>query len=539
MSRRKMKDSDTLIPWNMNDVVINQTEMLVLGSGIAGLFTAIKLSADYKVTVLTKQDIMESNTEHAQGGIAVALSEDDSPEFHYGDTIQAGAGLCNLEAVKILAENGPECVRELIKMGTEFDRLNNQLKFTREAAHSRNRVLHAKGDATGGEIERALVADVKKRPIEVKENIFVIDLLKNYQGEVVGVLALNNQTDRLEAWLAQAVILATGGLGQIYKYTTNPEVTTGDGIAAAYRAGAQLMDMEFIQFHPTALLLPGAPAFLISEATRGEGAKLINSRGEHFMENIPGQELAPRDVVARAIWNQMQDSQVFLDFSNLGAKVKERFPMIYKTCLQYGVNITTTPVPVGPAAHYLMGGVKVTIAGETNLANLYACGECACNGVHGANRLASNSLLDGLVFANAITNRIRAKNNKPARWEEVKPPAGYSLTHRKPSPDLEKIRGEMREIMWANVGIIREKEGLLKAKAKLKALWDEYEPDSKSKNLELANMLTIGLIIVQAALSREESRGGHYRQDFPLTKKEWQKHSVQQRGDSNVRYVSI
>ncbi|HHV63723.1 MAG TPA: L-aspartate oxidase [Peptococcaceae bacterium] len=534
-----MRDSNYLIPWNKNDVERKTTEMLVLGSGIAGLFTAIKLSADFKVTVLTKSNIRESNTEHAQGGIAVALNEDDSPEFHFGDTIKAGAGLCNIEAVKILAENGPECVREIIAMGAQFDKLNDRLKFTREAAHSKSRVLHAKGDATGEEIEKVLVADIKKRSIEVQENVFVIDLLINNQGAVAGVLALNNNTGRLEAWLAKAVILATGGLGRLYKYTTNPEVTTGDGIAAAYRAGAELMDMEFIQFHPTALLLKGAPTFLISEAARGEGAKLINSRGEYFMESIPDQELAPRDVVARAIWNEMREGQVFLDFRNLGTRVKERFPSIYKNCLQYGIDLTTTPVPVGPAAHYLMGGVKVNIAGETNLANLYACGECACNGVHGANRLASNSLLDGLVFAKAITERIRAKNSPLNKWEDIVPPANYPVTAPKPSPDAERMLEKIREIMWSKVGIIRDAEGLKEAMDRLQVLWEEYEPDTKQKSLEVANMLTLSLVIVQAALSRQESRGGHYRSDFPETRNEWQKHSVQQRGVSHVRYVSI
>lgn len=534
-----MKDCDYLIPWNKNNVEVNYTEVLVLGSGVAGLFTAIKLSESYQVTILTKKNIMESNTEHAQGGIAVALNQDDSPEFHYGDTIKAGAGLCNLEAVKILAENGPQCVRELIEMGTQFDRRNDKLDFTREAAHSKSRVLHAKGDATGGEIERALVADVQTRSIQVQENVFVIDLLKNDKGEIAGVLALDNFTSKLTVWLAKAVVLATGGLGQLYKYTTNPEVTTGDGIAAAYRAGAELMDMEFVQFHPTALLLPGAPTFLISEATRGEGAKLLNYRGEHFMEKIPGQELAPRDVVARAIWEQMKEGQVFLDFRFLGAQVKERFPLIYKTCLQYGVDITTAPVPVGPAAHYLMGGIRVNTAGETNLANLYACGECACNGVHGANRLASNSLLDGLVFASAIVEKIKTKNSKMAKWEEVKPEMAHCPASSSSSLDLESIKMEIPRIMWEKAGIIRNEEGLLDARARLKILEEKFQPGVSTTELELGNMLTLSFVIVKAALQREESRGGHYRSDFPLPAEHWQKHSVQQRGDQDVRYVSI
>jgi len=327
-----MNENEYLIPWDKDKLEIFQTEVLILGSGIAGLFAAIKLCPKYEVTVLTKKDVMASNTEHAQGGIAVALNEDDSPEFHYGDTIKAGAGLCNLKAVKILAEKGPECVSKLIDFGTKFDESNNKLDFTREGAHSKSRVLHAHGDATGGEIERALVEVVHSSPITVKENYYLIDFVKNSKAEVCGALVLNNLTLAMEIWLAKAVILATGGAGQMYKHTTNPAVATGDGIAAAYRAGAELMDMEFIQFHPTALLLPGAPNFLISEAARGEGAVLINSRGERFMEDVPGKELAPRDVVSREIWKQMQTGRVYLDFSPMGhSKVEQRFPGIYKT----------------------------------------------------------------------------------------------------------------------------------------------------------------------------------------------------------------
>lgn len=536
-----MKDRDYLISWEPDQVQVKYTDVLILGSGIAGLFTALKLYKDHDVTILTKKDIMAGNTEHAQGGIAVALNEEDSPEFHYGDTIKAGAGLCNLEAVKILAEKGPECVRELIKMGTQFDRLNDELDFTLEAAHSKSRVLHAKGDATGGEIERALVAEVQKHPIKVIENVFVMDLLKGPGGEVTGVLCMDGLSSSITVWLARAVIMATGGLGQIYKYTTNPEVTTGDGIAAAYRAGAELMDMEFIQFHPTALLLAGAPTFLISEAARGEGAKLLNSQGERFMENIPGQELAPRDVVARAIWEQMKDGPVFLDFSSLGAQAQERFPMIYKTCLTYGVDITTAPLSVGPAAHYHMGGIKVNTSGETNLVNLYACGECACSGVHGANRLASNSLLDGLVFASAITEKINVQTNPLPQWEEVK--SVLNETQKKQSAsshsELEQKKNQLREIMWANAGIIRNKEGLLKAHNQLKELVQDFIPDALTKELELMNMSILSSLIVDAALSRQESRGGHFRSDFPQVRDEWQKHSVQRKGEEHVRYISI
>ncbi len=531
-----MKDSDYLISWDKNNIIINHTEVLILGSGIAGLFTAIKLSDVYEVTVLTKKNIMASNTEHAQGGIAVALGQDDSPEFHYGDTIRAGAGLCNLGAVKILAEKGPECVKELIELGTQFDRHDNQLDFTQEAAHSKRRVLHARGDATGGEIERALVSGIEGRSIQVKENCYVIDLLKNKNNEIAGVLVLNDSTSKIEAWLAQAVVLATGGLGQLYKYTTNPAVATGDGMAAAYRAGAELMDMEFIQFHPTALLLPGAPRFLISEAARGEGAKLLNTRGERFMEGIPGQELAPRDVVARAIWEQMKEGPVYLDFSCL-EHPKERFPRIFKTCLEYGIDISLTPVPVGPAAHYTMGGVRVNNWGETNLRNLYACGECACNGVHGANRLASNSLLDGIVFASLITEKLREKLSPMAHWGEIEPFTDSALVTQ--PADLTDLKQNLRDLMWDKAGIIRKKEGLQTALNQLSHYEDTFTPGVSVSDLELANMITLGLVIIKTAMEREESRGGHYRSDFPHSYAYLQKHSVLQRGDKHVRYVSI
>lgn len=535
-----MTQSDFLIPWDKESVQVHNTEILILGSGIAGLFAAIKLSDKYHITILTKKNIMESNTEHAQGGIAVALNKEDSPEFHYEDTIKAGAGLCNLEAVKVLAEKGPECVKELIALGTQFDKNKGKLDFTREGAHSKKRVLRAKGDATGGEIERALVETVRSRSIQVKENYYVIDFVKTGSDTIAGVLVLNKAKEQIEVWLAKVVILATGGLGQLYKYTTNPGVATGDGIAAAYRAGAELMDMEFVQFHPTALHVPGVPCFLISEAARGEGAILLNSRGYRFMEKIPGQELAPRDVVARAIWEQMKTGQVFLDFSCIKSqRVQERFPKIYKTCLQYGIDISTTPVPVGPAAHYLMGGVRVNIWGETNLANLYACGECGCNGVHGANRLASNSLLDGLVFAKTITEKliVQLSSSSLSKWEDIRLPEIFPKKVNNYSAD--EVREELREIMWEKAGIIRNAEGLSEAAARIIKFQSQFIPDLDVAQLELGNMLTLGLIIVKSSLERRESRGGHYRSDFPFSVGSWKKHSVIKRGDTNVSYVSI
>lgn len=537
-----------IVPWHPDEVSVYSTEVLVLGSGIAGLYTALKASESLEVTVLTKKEIPESNTKHAQGGIAVALDEDDSPSLHYEDTLYAGAGLCDSEAVRAMVEDGPRRVEELIRMGANFDQLNGQLAFTREAAHSRRRILHAHGDATGGEIERTLVEQtLGNSKIAVKEERFVLDLLKNTQGEIIGALSLNEKSQRLEVYLARAVVLATGGLGQLYCYTTNPEVATGDGIAAAYRAGAELMDMEFVQFHPTALFIPGAPRFLISEAVRGEGAHLLSSHGKRFMENIPGKELAPRDVVARAIWKEQMRGQVFLDFRPLGKeKILGRFPMIYQTCLEYGVDVLENPLPVAPAAHYLMGGVRTNTQGRTKVPYLYACGECACNGVHGANRLASNSLLDGLVFGGRIVEDILGISRPIPQWSDVFSSQNDTLfeldgqENKEERPDHKLERMELQKLMWECVGIEREEEGLKKAITLIEE-WDIlYKPGRSIEELELGNLLTIGHCIAQAAEARVESRGGHFRSDYPvIDDTHCQSHSVQEGGTKDVRCVPI
>ncbi len=531
-----------IYPWKKDEIEVFSTEILVLGSGIAGLYSAIKASEHFQVTVLTKKKIEESNTGHAQGGIAVALDEDDSPALHYEDTLAAGAGLCDPEAVRILVEEGPTRVEELIKMGADFDRSNGVLAFTREAAHSRSRILHAQGDATGWEIERTLVEETgHRKDVLVKEGRFVVDLLQNSRGDVLGALVFVVETAKLEAYLAKAVILATGGLGQLFGITTNPDVATGDGIAAAFRAGAELMDMEFVQFHPTALLLPGVPRFLISEAVRGEGAHLINKSGQRFMDNIQGKELAPRDIVARAIWKEMNNGPVYLDFRPVGEKHSlKRFPKIRQTCLEYGLDVLTTPVPVAPAAHYMMGGIRTNVDGQTNLPNLYACGECACNGVHGANRLASNSLLDGLVFGARIVERILTAPQSPIpTWEDVlitqTPNFKAGVQAIKSS-----LRADLQNTMWELVGILREQDGLVKAQHILRTWKEQYKVGLSVEDLEFSNMLCTGLAIIQAALTREESRGGHYRFDFPQRLDNlWQKHSVKSKEDVNVSYAPI
>ncbi len=538
-----------LIPWQREKARVYNTDVLILGSGIAGLYTAIKASEYWQVTVLTKKEMPISNTIHAQGGIAVALAEEDSPALHYEDTLYAGAGLCDTKAVRALVEDGPLRVEELIHRGANFDQKNGQLAFTQEGAHSRRRILHANGDATGEEIEGALIKEtLANQKILVKEQQFVVDLLTSKKGEVIGALSLNSQ-NQVEIYLAKAVVVATGGIGQLFSFTTNPEVATGDGIAVAYRAGAQVMDMEFIQFHPTALSIPGAPSFLISEAVRGEGAHLLNAQGERFMKDVPGMELAPRDVVARAIWGEMIRGQVTLDFRPIGrAKIKERFPMIVKTCLDYGVNVLEESLPVAPAAHYMMGGIRTDEQGRTNLPNLYACGECACNGVHGANRLASNSLLDGLVFGGRIVEEILRKENiSPG----VMPQIGDLDTEDLEIEDFgkntkEKIsqanpkfeRYQLQELMWEYVGVIREEDGLEKA-LKLLQDWVTFQPNGDRESLELKNLLTVGLCVTQAALARQESRGGHYRRDYPKSNDELLYHSLQRKGTNYVGTVPV
>ena len=536
-----------LYPWSKSGVKVFDSDVLVLGSGIAGLYTAIKASEHFQVTVLTKKTIEESNTEHAQGGIAVAIDEEDSPTLHFEDTLRAGAGLCDPLTVRILVEEGPTCVEELMGMGAQFDRQDGELALTREAAHSQRRILHALGDATGLEIERALVAKVKESSnVTALEGRFVVDLLENYKGDIVGALVLNEETGELEGHLANAVVLATGGLGQVYRFTTNPSVATGDGMAVALRAGADLMDMEFVQFHPTALLIPNAPRFLISEAVRGEGAHLINAAGLRFMENVPGKELAPRDIVARAIWQEMNQGPIFLDFRPIGKeRILKRFPSIYQTCLNYGVDVLTTPLPVAPAAHYMMGGIATNSNGETSLPHLYAAGECACNGVHGANRLASNSLLDGLVFGARIVEKIGIKHNaERPTWEGVLRPEeglGRSGMHGLIKQlDDRGMRNQVQDLMWDSVGILRDKAGLEKATEVLLAWARDDLSMLCVEDLETANMLMLGVVIAKAAKGRLESRGAHNRTDYPLRLDEsWQKHSLQRKEEFYVRYVPI
>ncbi|MCL5670683.1 MAG: L-aspartate oxidase [Acidobacteria bacterium] len=504
-------------------------DYLILGAGIAGLRAAIELADAAHILVLTKGEIYESSTEHAQGGIAAALAEDDEVRLHLQDTLQAGDGLCREEAVKILVEHGPREIKKLIDWGMEFDREGTKLAFTREGAHSRSRVLHAHGDSTGAQILRALMVKVKTLPtIEIRPHTFVTDLLLD-GAQVAGVNYIDVKTSRLQTIEANGVVLATGGMGQVYKETTNPGVACGDGVAIAYRSGALLSDLEFIQFHPTALYAKGAPRFLLSEALRGEGAILRNVDLHRFMPNYhEAGELAPRDIVSRAIVMEMRKTGsefVYLDLTGLNEElVKSRFPMIYATCLQYGLDITTDLLPVRPAAHYAMGGVATDLNGNTSLKGLYAAGEVAATGVHGANRLASNSLLEGLVFgARAGGSARRHSCHSHAKAAAAKPTTdapkaivqaeGHSASS---TASTAEIVERLREILWDKVGIIREQAGLTEAVCQLGELSIQEPVPLDRQSQEAWNMLLVARLIADSALARRESRGAHYRTDMPF-----------------------
>ncbi len=518
------------------------TDFLIIGSGVAGLRAAIELAPHGNVLVVTKDRTAESSTEYAQGGIAVALSDEDEVGIHFEDTLRAGDGLCREDAVKILVEEGPERILELISWGAEFDKEGTKLDFTMEAAHSRKRVLHAHGDSTGKELERALLSKVRSFPSVKKYPFAFTEALIVNDGKCCGANILAG--GETIALFAKATILATGGSGQIFSKTTNPAVATGDGMAIAFRAGAILKDLEFIQFHPTVLFAPSAPQFLLSEAMRGEGAVLRNIYRETFMKDYhPDAELAPRDIVTRAILSQMvrtKSAHVYLDLTHLNADfIKNRFPRIYSTCLQYDIDITKELVPVSPAAHYIMGGVETDTDGATSIGGLYAAGEVACTGVHGANRLASNSLLEGLVFgaragkASAeyglrVTAGMLQHSAAVLSKDEMSPdfPRARERLH---APnfnfDMEEIRHSLRKIMWERAGIIRCEESLGEARKKL-AEWSfilsrEFD---KRRELELKNMLELSMLITESASLRRGSVGAHYRSDFPQKGAGWEKH---------------
>ena len=500
-------------------------DFLVIGSGVAGLRAAIGLSRAGRVLVLTKGSPAESSSIYAQGGVAVASEEDDIA-LHREDTVRAGKGLCRLEAVQVLVEEGPVRVQELIRWGARFDRAGDGYALAREAAHSRHRILRAGGDATGTEMVRVLLDEASSLPqIAWRDHHFTIDLLLDAQRRCVGALVLDESSGAVQQVKAKAVVLATGGAGQIYARTTNPPVATGDGIAMAYRAGAIVEDMEFVQFHPTTLYLPATPQFLLTEAMRGEGGILRNIKGEAFMKRYHEMaEMAPRDVVSRAVWNEMMamsSRHVYLDVTRLAPDfIRERFPTIYATCLRYDVDITEEMIPVCPSAHFMMGGVGTDTRGATSVPGLFAAGEVACTGVHGANRLASNSLLEGLVFGARAGEAaaLYASHLRPERGPSVARDVAADETEddRGDRLDMEKLLNSLRRLMWEKVGIIRSKQGLLSALTQLEK-WEERLKDRcrTRRELEVRNMVTVGHLVATAALQREHSLGAHFRSDHP------------------------
>jgi len=500
--------------------VSSETDFLVIGAGVAGLRAAVELAPAGRVLVLAKREVTDSSTQYAQGGIAAALSDEDEISLHLQDTLSAGDGLCNPDAAKVLVEEAPQCIEELIAWGTQFDRDGTKLTFGREGAHSRNRILHAHGDSTGREILRALFAKAKTlKEICVREFEFSIELVVE-SGRVCAVRIIDEHGQHGTIH-ASAVLLATGGMGQLYANTTNPSVATGDGVAMAYRAGAELSDLEFIQFHPTALYLKKAPRFLLSEALRGEGAHLRNMEMTRFMLKYhPMGELAPRDVVARAIMHELERSRakdpvVYLDLTDLDAShIQKRFPRIYSTCMRYNIDITTELIPIRPATHYAMGGVRTDLQGRATLAGLYAAGEAAGTGVHGANRLASNSLLEGLVFGARAGRKMRDELKLPAHKVKQGGPAVAYSNGPVPVP-VESTITKIQELMWKQAGIVRTGGGLKQAIQGLEELGKQLGNAHNRREFEARNLQINGMLVARSALSREESRGAHYRTDFP------------------------
>jgi L-aspartate oxidase len=521
-----------LVPFGPKQTPHRFTDILVIGAGIAGLRAALEVPTELDVLVVTKDALQQSSSSYAQGGIAGVLSPEDRFENHIEDTLTAGGGLCDRHIVELVVREAPNQINDLIRWGTHFDEEGGQLALTREGGHSHRRIVHALGDATGHEVMRAIIDRARQAPnLTLWDQTFTVDLL-THAGACAGALVHHPGRGPLLLW-AKQTILASGGAGMVYRETTNPPVATGDGLAAAYRAGAELRDLEFMQFHPTVLYVAGSSRFLISEAVRGEGAYLRDKNGVRFLPaEDPRAELAPRDVVAQAIVRCMERTQhpsVYLDLSHLDpARVRQRFPGIAKVCRDFGLDITTDRIPVRPGAHYTIGGVSVDAEGRTTLPGLWAAGEVAASGLHGANRLASNSLLEGLVFGAACGRgaaRAAARQGDtfvvpPVRSEFQAAPAAELL-------DVADVTNALRSLMVRKMGIVRDRDGLLEAERTV-GFWCRYALarafDSRA-GWELQNLLTIARLMIWSALQREESRGVHFRSDFPERDDvHWQRH---------------
>ena len=510
---------------------------IIVGSGISALFCALKLShlmsLPEGILIVTKSNFGESNSRYAQGGIVGVMedNEKDSVELHIKDTLRAGAGLSEYEITKFISENSNEVINELIDLGVNFDKDDKgNITYTLEGAHSINRILHAGGDATGSVIEKTLCRRVKENQnIDILEDTMVIDLLINADGECRGVIIYNDDTKEYETIYSSATVLATGGIGQLYKYTTNPSIATGDGIALSYDAGAILQDLEFVQFHPTALAVEGVKnRFLVSESVRGEGAVLRDFEGNEFMDEYSElKDLAPRDVVTRAIFDKMlktNKQHVYLDATCIDSEFAlKRFPTISKRCMSVGIDLTKDYIPVAPAAHYFMGGIKTTLEGRTSVRGLYAIGECASTGLHGANRLASNSLLECVVTAYELANFLSFSNLVPPQKIDE---TIMDIINKYTQPlsdenfDVQDLMSEIKTLMWNYVGILRTEESLLKALDKIYELKRKFRRVDKCLNkqeYELRNMICVSQLIIKSALKRTESRGAHFRTDFPTT----------------------
>jgi len=518
---------------------VEKTDILVIGSGIAGLLLALKAAECRSVTIVTKKEGSESNTYYAQGGIAAVAGVSDSFDLHIRDTLEAGQGLCNREAVEIMVREGPARIAELVEMGVRFSRNERDGSFSlgREGGHSKPRIIHF-GDMTGRELEKVLLDAARSDPrIDFLDRHIAVDLLPDDSGRICGGYILDTEADEIVTLLAGETVLATGGAGKIYLYTSNPDVASGDGIAMAYRAGAEISNLEFVQFHPTSLYHPEVKSLLISEALRGEGAVLKNTKGEAFMKKYdPRGELAPRDIVARAIDREMKksgDKFVLLDITHREAEwLRKRFPFVYENCMRYGIDISRDAIPVVPAAHYMCGGVRVDMNGTTNLEGLSAIGEVACTGVHGANRLASNSLLEAIVLSHRCASRIcEGKGRAPDR-----PPAAETAPRVGDPQELETVILDhdwdlARRVMWDYVGIVRSEERLRLAGERIEQICRTaerlYEEHGASVDMvELRNIALVSSLVVRSALARKESRGLHYMIEYPDKDPAWERDSI-------------